>query len=220
MADETTKSEADETTDDQVEATADEATQETGDEAAQDEQSGEAAETAAEGTEEPAAEEEQSEEGTNEGAEDPAEDADGAKNDEAAEESESKDDEAGKDEESESEEEVDEYGGVSMDQVEAILKRNAGEGKDDDDLSITPQMRRMFDRELENTKRVEETIKGAKSNPVWLVPVFVALLIIGLIWVVAFYFTGKYPIPGIGQWNLLVGFAIMLVGFLMTMWWH
>ena len=105
--------------------------------------------------------------------------------------------------------------GVSMDKVEAVLSRAAA-----DDATMTPQMKKMFARQQENTKRVEESIKGTKSNPSWFVPVFCALLIIGLVWVVVFYMTGKYPIPGIDNWNLAIGFAIMLVGFLMTMWWH
>ena len=104
--------------------------------------------------------------------------------------------------------------GISMDKVEAVLSKSA------DENAMTPQMRKMFARQQESTKRVEESIKGTKSNPSWFVPVFCALLIIGLVWVVVFYMTGKYPIPGIDNWNLAIGFAIMLVGFLMTMWWH
>ncbi|MBT1166919.1 cell division protein CrgA [Bifidobacterium simiarum] len=105
--------------------------------------------------------------------------------------------------------------GVSMDKVEAVLNRASA-----DDASMTPQMKKMFARQQENTKRVEESIKGTKSNPGWFVPLFCALLILGLVWVVVFYLTSKWPIPAIGQWNLLVGFGIMLVGFLMTMWWR
>ena len=43
-------------------------------------------------------------------------------------------------------------------------------------------MQRMMNRQAENTRRVEETIKGTKSNPRWFVPLFCALMIIGLIW--------------------------------------
>lgn len=45
-------------------------------------------------------------------------------------------------------------------------------------------------------------------------------MVIGLIWVVAYYLTGKFPIPAIGVWNLAVGFVIIMIGFLMTMWWR
>lgn len=102
----------------------------------------------------------------------------------------------------------------TMDRVEAALSEVA------DKDTMTPQMRKMFARQQESTKRVEESIKGTKSNPRWFVPLLCALLIIGLVWVVVYYLSGNYPIPGIHDWNLAIGFGIMLVGFLMTMWWH
>ncbi|RSX57411.1 cell division protein CrgA [Bifidobacterium samirii] len=116
--------------------------------------------------------------------------------------------------ETETADEDDEDFGVPMDQVEAVL--NATADKND----LTPQMRRMMARQAENTKRVEEAIKGTKSNPRWFVPLFCTLMVIGLIWCVAYYLTGNYPIPNIGAWNLAIGFAIIMVGFLMTMGWR
>lgn len=107
----------------------------------------------------------------------------------------------------------DEYG-VSMDKVEAILNATA------DKKTLNPQMQRMMQRQAENTKRVEESIKGTKANPGWFVPLFCTLMIIGLIWAVTYYLTTNYPIPGIGAWNLAIAFAILMVGFLMTMWWR
>ena len=68
-----------------------------------------------------------------------------------------------------------------MEKVEAVLNATA------DKATLTPQMQRMMSRQAENTKRVEETIKGTKSNPRWFVPVFCALMIIGLIWCVVYY---------------------------------
>ncbi|NEG70592.1 cell division protein CrgA [Bifidobacterium choloepi] len=103
---------------------------------------------------------------------------------------------------------------IPMDKVEAVL--NAAINKKD----MTPQMRRMMARQSENTKRVEESIKGTKANPGWFVPLFCALMIIGLVWAVVFYLTYDYPIPGIHQWNLLIAFAFIMVGFIMTMWWR
>ncbi|PLS29250.1 septation inhibitor protein [Bifidobacterium parmae] len=103
---------------------------------------------------------------------------------------------------------------VDMDQVEAVLNATA------DKSSMTPQMKRMMARQEENTRRVEETIKGTKSNPRWFVPLFCILMVIGLVWVVCYYLTSNYPIPNIGAWNLLIGFVIIMIGFLMTMWWR
>ena len=44
--------------------------------------------------------------------------------------------------------------GVNMEQVQAVLNATA------DKATLTPQMQRMMNRQAENTKRVEETIKG------------------------------------------------------------
>ena len=109
--------------------------------------------------------------------------------------------------------EDDDYG-IPMDKVEAVLNATA------DKAMLTPQMQRMMQRQAENTRRVEESIKGTKSNPRWFVPLFCAFMIIGLIWAVVYYLSGNYPIPGIGAWNLGIALGIILIGFLMTMWWR
>ena len=103
---------------------------------------------------------------------------------------------------------------IPMDRVEAVL--NATVDKD----SLSPQMQRMMNRQAENTRRVEESIKGTKSNPRWFVPLFCALMIIGLVWAVVYYLTTDYPIPHIGAWNLAIACAIIMVGCIMTMWWR
>ncbi|WP_338749478.1 cell division protein CrgA [Janibacter alittae] len=58
------------------------------------------------------------------------------------------------------------------------------------------------------------------GNPPWFVPVMLALMIIGLVWVVTFYITGQqYPVPSWGMWNLGIGFGFILAGFAMTTRW-
>ncbi|MCH4159120.1 MAG: cell division protein CrgA [Bifidobacterium minimum] len=104
--------------------------------------------------------------------------------------------------------------GLPMDKIDALL--NANVDKD----SLTPQMRRMMQRQSENSKRVEESIKGTRANPVWFVPLFCTLMVIGLVWAVVYYLSPGYPIPNIGAWNLVIAFAIIMAGFLMTMGWH
>ncbi len=64
----------------------------------------------------------------------------------------------------------DDYG-VDMDQVEAVLNATA------DKNMMTPQMQRMMARQAESTKRVEESIKGTKSNPRSFVPLFCVLMV-------------------------------------------
>ncbi|WP_194948909.1 cell division protein CrgA [Actinomyces trachealis] len=79
--------------------------------------------------------------------------------------------------------------------------------------------------------RVTRTPVKVKDHhsPAWYVPTMVTLMVIGLIWVVITYvFHGKYPIPYFlkshqGDWlrngNLMVGFMIMLAGFLGILRW-
>ncbi|WEV41965.1 cell division protein CrgA [Bifidobacterium sp. ESL0682] len=104
---------------------------------------------------------------------------------------------------------------LPMDKIEELLSATSA-----DKATMTPQMRRVAQRQAENNKRVEETIKGTKANPGWFVPLFCFLMILGLAWAVVYYLTSKYPVPGIGAWNLLIAFGIVMVGFIMTMWWR
>ncbi len=61
----------------------------------------------------------------------------------------------------------------------------------------------------------------AGLNPSWWVPVMVGLMVVGLLWLVACYLTQTdYPVPGIGNWNLVVGFVLLMGGFLMTTRWR
>ncbi|WP_242612812.1 cell division protein CrgA [Janibacter limosus] len=58
------------------------------------------------------------------------------------------------------------------------------------------------------------------GNPSWFVPLMLALMLIGLVWVVTFYITQeKYPVESWGRWNLGGGFAFILAGFAMTTRW-
>lgn len=58
-------------------------------------------------------------------------------------------------------------------------------------------------------------------NPVWFKPIMLGFMLLGLVWVLTFYLSsGNLPIPGIGAWNLAIGFGIALIGFLMTTRWR
>lgn len=60
-----------------------------------------------------------------------------------------------------------------------------------------------------------------KESPRWWVPTAVVLMVVGMLWVVITYvIEAAGPIPGIGQWNLAVGFVVLLGGFLMTLRWR
>lgn len=57
-------------------------------------------------------------------------------------------------------------------------------------------------------------------NPVWYKPVMFGFMLIGLVWIVVYYISGLFPIAGLGSWNILIGFGIAFVGFLMTLRWR
>ncbi|WP_347351951.1 cell division protein CrgA [Intrasporangium sp.] len=63
--------------------------------------------------------------------------------------------------------------------------------------------------------------RSAEPNPTWWAPAFVTLLIVGLLWIVVYYVTEyRYPVSALGPWNLGVGFALLMAGFIMTMRWR
>lgn len=71
----------------------------------------------------------------------------------------------------------------------------------------------------EEQRHIEEESPLLES-PSWLAPVMVANFLIGLLWIVIFYISQTaYPIPGIGAWNMIIGFSFIAVGFsLATKW--
>ncbi|MGE5286788.1 MAG: cell division protein CrgA [Micromonosporaceae bacterium] len=62
----------------------------------------------------------------------------------------------------------------------------------------------------------------SKVSPRWLVPTMVASLVIGLAWIAVFYVTsGDVPVmSAIGNWNLLVGFAFIIGGVVLSTRWR
>ena len=58
-------------------------------------------------------------------------------------------------------------------------------------------------------------------NPVWFKPVMFGFMLLGLVWIIVFYLSQtQLPVPALGSWNILVGFGIMFIGFLMTTRWR
>jgi hypothetical protein len=61
----------------------------------------------------------------------------------------------------------------------------------------------------------------SKSSARWVVPAMLTCLIFGLIWIALYYITsGSTPLQSaLGAWNLVVGFAFIIVGVgLSTKW--
>lgn len=61
----------------------------------------------------------------------------------------------------------------------------------------------------------------AKVSPRWLAPTMLGCLIVGLIWIVTFYVSQEaWPIGALGAWNLVVGFAFLIGGVVLSTRWH
>ena len=66
-----------------------------------------------------------------------------------------------------------------------------------------------------------ETTRHEAPNPVWFKPIMFGFMLVGLLWIITFYVSAAaFPIPGIGASNILIGFGLMFVGFLMTTRWR
>lgn len=65
------------------------------------------------------------------------------------------------------------------------------------------------------------TPRDQAPNPVWFKPIMFGFMLVGLLWIITFYVSaGALPIPGINASNILIGFGLMFVGFLMTTRWR
>jgi Cell division protein CrgA len=61
----------------------------------------------------------------------------------------------------------------------------------------------------------------SKISPPWLAPTMVACLVIGLAWIATFYISGQnLPISALSQWNLVIGFALIVGGVMLATRWR
>ncbi len=79
-------------------------------------------------------------------------------------------------------------------------------------------MARSTARSAENS----DSSRGSEApNPVWFKPVMFGFMLLGLIWIIVYYVSqSSWPVPSLGPWNIMVGFGIMFIGFLMTTRWR
>lgn len=76
------------------------------------------------------------------------------------------------------------------------------------------------DRSDENRGGENRTGDDA-PNAVWFKPIMFGLMLVGLAWIIVFYVSqGTLPVASLKDWNILVGFGILFVGFLMTTRWR
>jgi hypothetical protein len=87
-------------------------------------------------------------------------------------------------------------------------------------------------RSLKLPKRQPKIEKVAKTknsedalNPVWFKPVMFGFMIVGLFWIITYYVTSaQFPLGAatplnLSNWNILIGFGIAMVGFMMSTRW-
>ncbi len=61
----------------------------------------------------------------------------------------------------------------------------------------------------------------AAPNPVWFKPIMFGFMLVGLVWILTYYVSaGLFPIATLGAVNIVIGFGLMFVGFLMTTRWR
>lgn len=59
------------------------------------------------------------------------------------------------------------------------------------------------------------------SSPRWLVPVMLGCFIVGLLWIVAYYIAPGMPVmSALGNWNMVVGFGLIMAGFALSTRWR
>ena len=80
--------------------------------------------------------------------------------------------------------------------------------------------KKVVEQRAHNQEVVVETPHAPLESPKWLAPTMVTAFLIGLFWIVVFYVSEtRYPISGIGAWNMIIGFSFVGVGFsLATRW--
>ncbi|CAN5375622.1 hypothetical protein BH09ACT6_BH09ACT6_26730 [soil metagenome] len=68
---------------------------------------------------------------------------------------------------------------------------------------------------------IQKSNDDSTPNPVWFKPVMFGFMLVGLAWIIVFYVSqGTLPIPDLQSWNILIGFGIAFIGFLMTTRWR
>jgi hypothetical protein len=63
--------------------------------------------------------------------------------------------------------------------------------------------------------------RAATPSPRWYAGLMVALMLLGLAWIVVFYVAPGIPVmSSLGAWNFAIGFGAMVIGLVMSMRWR
>jgi hypothetical protein len=83
-------------------------------------------------------------------------------------------------------------------------------------------------RRKPKSEAVQPVVVGAEEqadNPTWYKATMFGFMIFGLLWILVFYISSaRYPLGSatpldLSNWNILIGFGIAMVGFVMTTKW-
>jgi hypothetical protein len=83
----------------------------------------------------------------------------------------------------------------------------------------------MSDKNKSSKPAAESHSNGESPNPVWFKPVMFGFMILGFLWILVYYITeAQFPLGAatpidLKNWNILIGFGIAMVGFVMTTRW-
>ncbi|MEA5457332.1 cell division protein CrgA [Sinomonas sp. JGH33] len=70
-------------------------------------------------------------------------------------------------------------------------------------------------------RKKKRSPKPSGPTPPWYKYLMFTFMVVGLLWIIVFYVTqGQFPVPILGNWNILVGFGVAILGFLMTLRWR
>jgi hypothetical protein len=82
----------------------------------------------------------------------------------------------------------------------------------------------MSEKKPKAPKPVKTNAEDA-PNPAWFKPIMFGFMILGLVWIITYYVTSaQYPLGAgtpinLENWNILIGFGIAMVGFMMSTRW-
>jgi hypothetical protein len=64
--------------------------------------------------------------------------------------------------------------------------------------------------------------KAVQPSPRWYAALMVALMLVGLVWIVVYYVAGDKIgfMVSLGPWNFAIGFGAMVIGLVMSMRWR
>lgn len=82
-------------------------------------------------------------------------------------------------------------------------------------------------KNIKSEAPVRPTVVGQEEaeNPAWYKAVMFGFMVFGLVWILTFYISSaRYPLGSatpldLSNWNILIGFGIAMVGFVMTTRW-